>query len=276
MEHVGQGGNGSPSTTTASAPGVGTAPMGDHLHFLRPFIPERLVFCIDLCNEMNGIEFSKSRKNTFTRLDLVKHMLKMHAATLRFVHLKHKMNPRHEFAIVCLTDAAIWFQDFTSDVELLAKKVSTLQTQGDFPRFNIAKKVALPQVTMEDLKRGGADYLYRVLFIYSRTTVVPEWIDGREKRTSHNGTHAFLDVFEMADRLLATPVFFFDGLYLHKKPSKENNPQGSLEENSYFSETHQSLRRIYTNFTLLLANPLQRPEQDKFKTTLASSKPVKD
>lgn len=114
----------------------------------------------------------------------------------------------------------------------------------------------------------------------------------------------------MADRLLATPVFFFDGLYLHKKPSKENNPQGvygnlfpprlcrlrspdvcrcgvcgcadfltdveSLEENSYFSETHQSLRRIYTNFTLLLANPLQRPEQDKFKTTLASSKPVKD
>jgi hypothetical protein len=51
----------------------------------------------------------------------------------------------------------------------------------------------------------------------------------------------------------------------------------SLEENSYFSETHQSLRRIYTNFTLLLANPLQRPEQDKFKTTLASSsKPVKD
>lgn len=244
--------------------------MGDHLHFLRPFIPERLVFCIDLCNEMNGIEFSKSRKNTFTRLDLVKHMLKM------FVHLKHKMNPRHEFAIVCLTDAAIWFQDFTSDVELLAKKVSTLQTQGDFPRFNMssvfdlfAKKVALPQVTMEDLKRGGADYLYRVLFIYSRTTVVPEWIDGRE----------------MADRLLATPVFFFDGLYLHKKPSKENNPQGvydfltdieSLEENSYFSETHQSLRRIYTNFTLLLANPLQRPEQDKFKTTLASSKPVKD
>ena len=43
-----------------------------------------------------------------------------------------------------------------------------------------AKKVALPQVTMEDLKRGSADYLYRVLFIYSRTTVVPEWIDGRE------------------------------------------------------------------------------------------------
>jgi hypothetical protein len=35
---------------------------------------------------------------------------------------------------------------------------------------------------MEDLKRGGADYLYRVLFIYSRTTVVPEWIDGREVR----------------------------------------------------------------------------------------------
>ena len=87
------------------------------------------------------------------------------AATLRFMHLKHMMNPRHEFAIVCLTDAAIWvpsyptallvlplpwssaqssshthaqFQDFTSDVELLAKKVSTLQTQGDFPRFNMS------------------------------------------------------------------------------------------------------------------------------------------
>lgn len=69
-----------------------------------------------------------------------------------------------------------------------------------------AKKVALPQVTMEDLKRGSADYLYRVLFIYSRTTVVPEWIDGREvhlpllplplrrllksERSAHNEVHA--------------------------------------------------------------------------------------
>jgi hypothetical protein len=32
------------------------------------------------------------------------------------MHLKHKMNPRHEFAIVCLTDAAIW-------VSLPAKKL---------------------------------------------------------------------------------------------------------------------------------------------------------
>jgi hypothetical protein len=46
----------------------------------------------------------------------------------------------------------------------------------------------------------------------------------------------------------------------------------SFEGNSYFAETHQSLRRLYLHFTLLLANPVQRPEQDKFKPAFAKNK----
>lgn len=76
--------------------------------------------------------------------------------------------------------------------------------------------------------------------------------------------------------LLSLPMVFFDAFYMHEKPSKNNNPQAvydaltdidQVDENAYFFETHRSLRRIYLNFTLLLAHPLQRPEQDDFKTS---------
>jgi hypothetical protein len=189
-----------------------------------------------------------------------------------FVNAKHKMNPKHEFALICLTDGAIWYQDFTNDVDLFVKRVSNLAAQGDFPFFNMSslfdlflRKTTIPQISVEDLKRFGTDYLYRMIFIYSRTTVVPEWSEGKEAM----------------ERLTASPIFFFDAMYLHKKPSKESNPQAvydfitnvdSHEGNSFFSETHQSLRRVYLNFTLLLANPLQRPEQDKFKPAFSKGK----
>jgi len=115
-----------------------------------------------------------------------------------------------------------------------------------------------------------------MLFFYSRSNVVPEWIEGEEVSWVHYNclfTHSlnlWYLLSQSCKQLLSSPYFFFDAFYTHEKPSKTNNPQviydflSDIErpdENNYVVETHSSLRRIYLHFTLLLANPLQRPEQ---------------
>jgi len=114
-----------------------------------------------------------------------------------------------------------------------------------------------------------------MLFFYSRSNVVPEWIEGEEV-AHHNCLLHTLTIYllsQSSKQLLSSPYFFFDAFYTHEKPSKTNNPQviydflSDIErpdENNYVVETHSSLRRIYLHFTLLLANPLQRPEQVYF------------
>jgi len=43
-----------------------------------------------------------------------------------------------------------------------------------------AAKIHIPMLLPEEVKRGAAEYLYRMVFIYSRSDVVPEWTGSQE------------------------------------------------------------------------------------------------
>jgi len=118
-------------------------------------------------------------------------------------------------------------------------------------------------------QRGPADtpdFIYRVIFVYSRSNVIPEFIPGD---TTHQ-------------QFLKSPLFFFDALYLHAKQTKENNPQEvydfitdieGQDEKSYFFETSISNKRLQQNIATLLAHPLQRPAQGEFKVSQLYTQP---
>jgi len=72
------------------------------------------------------------------------------------------------------------------------------------------------------------------------------------------------------------PHFFFDLLYLHYKPAKDNRSQEIFDvltevesdlvahEPIYLFENSSNKHKVYTNFAMLLAHPQQRPDQNVF------------
>jgi len=222
---------------------------------------ERIIFCIDLNNEMDSLDFSRgasNKKNYPTRLDLIKCALRI------FVNTKQKINPNHEYGIIALTDGAIWYQDLTTDVDIFAKKLNSLQSQGEYNSCNLNSLFELLNTKFPEIVTASTSppkVIYRTILIYGRSNVIPS-----------------LQRSALIKRVLSSPVFYFDALYLHSKPSKDTCPQEiydfitEIECNAhiqYFFENSTSLRKFFLHCTHLLAHPLQRQEQDTFKTLLS-------
>jgi len=219
---------------------------------------EKIIFCIDLCNEMENLDFRPTLNKLVvpSRLELIKAALRM------FVHTKQKMNPNHEFAICVLLEDATWFQDFTSDIEIFSKKLQILQSQGDFQTFNLTSlfkilKDKIPEILNINNTRTTTESVYRTIFVYSRSNTVPHMTEESQKEIQE---------------ILNSPIFFFDVLYLHSKPSKENKPQevydmltnlNNERDIFYFYENSSSIRRLQLNVASLLSHPFQREEQSK-------------
>jgi len=247
--------------------------------------PERIIFCIDVDSEMDSTEISKAKRGNATRLDLVKLSIRY------FIFMKQKMNAADQFAICTLTSGTVWFQDLTSDEDLLLRKITALQTQESFPSFDMGSlfeiiNMKFPFLAQEQCTTDSTisstnisncskppfDCVYRVIFIYSRSNVIPHFEYDRAKK--------------MRDNILRAPNFFFDLIYLHAKPSHDNRPQDVYDflvskgleesaiddesENSYMFENSLSQIKFLKNFTYLLAHPLQRPKQSSALRTFLS------
>jgi len=203
------------------------------------------------------LDFSRGSKNHPTRLDLIKAALKL------FVQTKQKMNPEHEFGICVLADTTFWYQDLSTDCDSFVKKLNNLQSQGDYNLFDISTLFELlnarfPEIATSDKTRGTCEYIYRVIFIYCRSVTMPV------------GFPSTLGL-----KMLDSPIFFFDALYLHSKPSKDNRPQEvydfiteieGKDHNSFYFENSTSIRKFHLHVAHLLAHPFQRPDQASFKT----------
>jgi len=225
---------------------------------------EKIIFCIDLCKEVDSLDFCRGGKKSPTRLDLIKQALRI------FVFTKQKMNPNHEFAICVLTETTIWYQDLTTDVDIFSKKLMQLQVQGDFTSFNVSSifdviNTKFPDILAAPQFKSTAAAAYRAILIYSRSNSIPHFEPNQHKLTSD---------------LLDAPNFFFDALYLHSKPSKENRPQDvydfiteieGKDHISYFFENSTSMRKFHLHVAHLLCHPLQRPEQSAYSTSLAAA-----
>lgn len=216
--------------------------------------PEKIILCLDLSPEMRSVSF-QSRANP--RASLFELVMK---TTEIFIKTKMKLHPKHEVAIAVLEDEASWYQTFSTNANSLCEVLNHLEpldqplehsTFDMMSVMEILSSVELP--TVDDLLLPPP-HVVRVILVYGRSTCPPVMSDAAKQ--------AF-------EKLMESPYFFFDVLYVHEIPSEENKCEEiydllcGLDEDEcgYVLEVSRSTTRLFDHMASLLAHPLQRPRQ---------------
>ncbi|XP_074523464.1 BRISC and BRCA1-A complex member 1 [Halichoeres trimaculatus] len=217
--------------------------------------PEKVIICLDLSEEMSLPKLESFNGSKTNALNICQKMIEM------FVRTKHKIDKRHEFALVVVNDDALWLSGFTSDPRELCSCLYDLETNV-CESFNledllnvIRQKIELP--LMENVQTIPPPYVVRTVLIYSR----------------HAGQLQF-NPSEAFSKMLQSPYFFFDVVYLHNGV-EEQGDETSWRDN-YTSFCNLDSKGMCYRFEVslcgpaielhncmakLLAHPLQRPFQ---------------
>lgn len=217
--------------------------------------PEKVIICLDLSEEMSLPKLESFNGSKTNALNISQKMIEM------FVRTKHKIDKRHEFALVVINDDALWLSGFTSDPRELCSCLYDLETNV-CESFNledllnvIRQKIELP--AMENVQTIPPPYVVRTVLIYSR----------------HAGPMQF-NPSEAVSKMLQSPYFFFDVVYLHNG-MEEQGDETSWRDN-YTSFCNLDSKGMCYRFEVslsgpaielhncmakLLAHPLQRPFQ---------------
>ncbi|KAM9762119.1 BRISC and BRCA1-A complex member 1 isoform 1-T2 [Menidia menidia] len=254
-----------PTLTTAVPP-----PAEYQLRVPRVNCPEKVIICLDLSEEMSFSKLESFNGSKTNALNISQKMIEM------FVRTKHKIDKRHEFALVVVNDDALWLSGFTSDPRELCSCLYDLETNV-CESFNledllnvILQKIELP--LMENVQTIPPPYVVRTVLIYSR----------------HAGPLQF-SLSEAVSKMLQSPYFFFDVVYLH------NGVEEQGDENSW-RDNYTSFRNLDTKgmcyhyevslsgpaielhncMAKLLAHPLQRPFQSHASYSLLEGEDPQD
>ncbi|XP_041647726.1 BRISC and BRCA1-A complex member 1 [Cheilinus undulatus] len=217
--------------------------------------PEKVIICLDLSEEMSLPKLESFNGSKTNALNICQKMIEM------FVRTKHKIDKRHEFALVVVNDDALWLSGFTSDPRELCSCLYDLETNV-CESFNledllnvIRQKIELP--LMENVQTIPPPYVVRTLLIYSR----------------HAGQLQF-NPSEAFSKMLQSPYFFFDVVYLHN--GVEDQGDETSWRDNYTSFCNLDSKGMCYRFEVslggpaielhncmakLLAHPLQRPFQ---------------
>ncbi|XP_027884689.1 BRISC and BRCA1-A complex member 1 [Xiphophorus couchianus] len=217
--------------------------------------PEKVIICLDLSEEMSLPKLESFNGSKTNALNISQKMIEM------FVRTKHKIDKRHEFALVVINDDALWLSGFTSDPRELCSCLYDLETNV-CESFNledllnvIRQKIELP--SMENVQTIPPPYVVRTVLIYSR----------------HAGPLQF-NPSEALSKMLQSPYFFFDVVYLHNGMEEQGDETSWRETYSSFCTLDSkgmcyrfevSLSgpaiELHNCMAKLLAHPLQRPFQ---------------
>lgn len=253
-------------TLTASIP----PPAEYQLRVPRVNCPEKVIICLDLSEEMSLPKLESFNGTKTNALNICQKMIEM------FVRTKHKIDKRHEFALVVVNDDALWLSGFTSDPRELCSCLYDLETNV-CESFNledllnvIRQKIELP--LMENVQTVPPPYVVRTVLIYSR----------------HAGQLQF-NPSEAVSKMLQSPYFFFDVVYLHNGV-EEQGDETSWREN-YTSFCNLDTKGMCYRFEVslsgpaielhncmakLLAHPLQRPFQSHASYSLLEGEDPQD
>lgn len=217
--------------------------------------PEKVIICLDLSEEMSLPKLESFNGSKMNALNISQKMIEM------FVRTKHKIDKRHEFALVVVNDDALWLSGFTSDPRELCSCLYDLETNV-CESFNledllnvIRQKVELP--SMDNVQTVPPPYVVRTVLIYSR----------------HAGQLQF-NPSEAVSKMLQSPYFFFDVVYLHNGVEEQGDETGwrdnytsfcNLDSKGMCYRFEVSLSgaaiELHNCMAKLLAHPLQRPFQ---------------
>lgn len=217
--------------------------------------PEKIIICLDLSEEMSLPKLESFNGSRTNALNISQKMIEM------FVRTKHKIDKRHEFALVVINDDALWLSGFTSDPRELCSCLYDLETNV-CESFNledllnvIRQKIELP--SMENVQTIPPPYVVRTVLIYSR----------------HTGTLQF-NPSEDVNKMLQSPYFFFDVVYLHNGVDEQSEETTWRENYTSFCNLDSKgmcyryevslcgpAIELHNCMAKLLAHPLQRPFQ---------------
>ncbi|XP_029356601.1 BRISC and BRCA1-A complex member 1 [Echeneis naucrates] len=254
------------STLTTAVP----APAEYQIRVPRVNCPEKVIICLDLSEEMSLPKLESFNGSKTNALNISQKMIEM------FVRTKHKIDKRHEFALVVVNDDALWLSGFTSDPRELCSCLYDLETNV-CESFNledllnvIHQKIALP--LMENVQTIPPPYVVRSVLIYSR----------------HAGQLQF-NPSEAVNKMLQSPYFFFDVVYLHNGV-EELGDEATWRDN-YTSFCNLDSKGMCYHFEVslkgpaielhncmakLLAHPLQRPFQSHASYSLLEGEDPQD
>lgn len=238
-------------TLTTSVP----SPAEYQLRVPRVNCPEKVIICLDLSEEMSLPKLESFNGSKTNALNISQKMIEM------FVRTKHKIDKRHEFALVVVNDDALWLSGFTSDPRELCSCLYDLETNV-CESFNledllnvIRQKIELP--LMENIQTIPPPYVVRTVLIYSR----------------HAGQLQF-SPSEAVSKMLQSPYFFFDVVYLHNGVEEQGDETSWRDNYTSFSNLDSKgmcyrfevslggpAIELHNCMAKLLAHPLQRPFQ---------------
>lgn len=254
------------ATLTTSMP----PPAEYQLRVPRVNCPEKVIICLDLSEEMSLPKLESFNGSKTNALNICQKMIEM------FVRTKHKIDKRHEFALVVVNDDALWLSGFTSDPRELCSCLYDLETNV-CESFNledllnvIRQKIELP--LMENVQTIPPPYVVRTVLIYSR----------------HAGQLQF-NPSEAVNKMLQSPYFFFDVVYLHNGVDDQGEETSwrdnytsfcNLDSKGMCYRFEVSLSgpaiELHNCMAKLLAHPLQRPFQSHASYSLLEGEDPQD
>ncbi|XP_058493373.1 BRISC and BRCA1-A complex member 1 isoform X2 [Solea solea] len=255
-----------PPTLTTSIP----PPAEYQLRVPRVNCPEKVIICLDLSEEMSLPKLESFNGSKTNALNISQKMIEM------FVRTKHKIDKRHEFALVVINDDALWLSGFTSDPRELCSCLYDLETNV-CESFNledllnvIRQKIELPLT--ENVQTIPPPYVVRTVLIYSR----------------HAGQLQF-NSSEAVSKMLQSPYFFFDVVYLHNGMDEQGDETNwrdnytsfcNLDSKGMCYRFEVSLSgpaiELHNCMAKLLAHPLQRPFQSNASYSLLEGEDPQD
>ncbi|XP_020381294.2 BRISC and BRCA1-A complex member 1 isoform X1 [Rhincodon typus] len=217
--------------------------------------PEKVIICLDLSEEMSLQKLDSMNGSKTNALNIAQKMIEM------FVRTKHKIDKRHEFALVVVNDEVTWLSGFTSDPREVCSCLYDLDTNV-CESFNldglfklIQQKIELP--VTENIQTIPPPYIIRMILVYIRTPCHPQSIS-----------------IERLNKILQSPYFFFDTIYIHNGTEEMDEDSSCKEVCLFFNNldtkgtsykydvslTGQAVE-LHNCMAKLLAHPLQRPVQ---------------
>ncbi|XP_033117056.1 BRISC and BRCA1-A complex member 1-like [Anneissia japonica] len=225
---------------------------------------EKIVICFDLSPEVDRVEFIGRDGTPYNPSALIRSVLNV------FIQTKNSINPKHEFALVLLQEKAVWFQDFTNDLNDIIGDLYDLDLEKpDCEEFDLTslfevlyQNVVLPPVE-GDIESLPPPYIIRTIMVYGRSKCIPTFAANRQ----------------VCEHFLKSPYFFMDVFYIHETPTDENKCKEvydvflDLDEQnrSYINEVGKNITQLHDKMAMFLAHPLQRPYQQHCYYTLEES-----